>query len=302
MRIHRMLSIICPVSLAAALAVAPTRANPNENSLIRVGMLATMFKEVKPAMFQAMAKPFYSLVEEQTGLRGELVLVPTPDEMREQMDAGKIQFGVFHGFEFAWMKQKQPALQPLMLAAPQFRPLRAMLVVNTVSDATGFADLKGKTLAMPTNSREYSQLYLNRSCEALGSPAPAFFAKINTPKNAEEALHDVADNETVQAAVVDGLAIQGYAERYPGRAKQIKVVATSEIFPPSVVAYREGSVNVAMIQRFRDGMAKANMAPLGRQLFSLWLLSGFEPIPADFHKSMTDIMRVYPPPNAIAKN
>ena len=41
----------------------------------------------------------------------------------------------------------------------------------------------------------------------------AFFAQITTPKTAEDALHDVADNKAVQAAVVDGAAIQCFNER-----------------------------------------------------------------------------------------
>jgi ABC-type phosphate/phosphonate transport system substrate-binding protein len=217
------------------------------------------------------------------------------------MDAGKIQFGVFHGFEFAWMKQKQPALQPLMIAAPQYRPIRSFLVVHATSTAKGFADLKGMTLALPHGSREYSRLYLERSCKELGQSPEAFFAQITTPKTAEDALHDVADNKTVQATVVDGSAIQCFTERNPGRSKRVKIIASSEIFPPSVVAYREGSLDTEVIHRFRDGMSKAHTTPLGRQLLSLWLMTGFEPIPADFPKAMADIVKSYPPPGETPK-
>ena len=59
---------------------------------------------------------------------------------------------------------------------------------------------------------------------------------------------------TKNAAVVDGAAIQCFNERNPGRAKKIKVVVSSEIFPPSVVAYRDGSLDTEVVRRFRDGM------------------------------------------------
>src|SRR6478672_2454141 len=137
MRTKRLAIIVGPLAVGLALLASPTVAlEPAAPPPVRIGMLNSMFKDVKPAMFNALAKPFYSLVETQTGLKSELQLVPSADELRVQLDAGKIQFGVFHGFEFAWMKLKQPALQPLMLAAPQHRPLRVYLVVHSSSPAT----------------------------------------------------------------------------------------------------------------------------------------------------------------------
>jgi ABC-type phosphate/phosphonate transport system substrate-binding protein len=301
MRMQRLIILVCPLALGAALAVAPSRAAPPAASTVRIGMLSSMFKDVPPAMFNALSAPLYSLVQAQTGLKSDLVLVPTPDELWQQMDEGKIQFGVFHGFEFAWMKQKQPALHALMIAAPQYRPIRVFLVVHSTSTASEFGDVKDKALAFPTGSREYSKLFLDRSCLALGKPAEAFFAKVTRPKTAEDALHDVVDNTTVQAAVVDGAAIQSFTERNPARAKRIKVIATSEVFPPSVVAYRDGSLDADVIRRFRDGMSNAHSTQLGRQLLSLMLMNGFEPIPSDYAKALADIAKAYPPPGEEAK-
>jgi ABC-type phosphate/phosphonate transport system substrate-binding protein len=260
-----------------------------------------MFKDVKPAMFNALAKPFYSLVESQTGLKSELLLVPSADEMRQQLENGKLQLGVFHGFEFAWMRLKQPALHPLMIAAPQHRPLRAYVIVHSTSTAGSLADLKGQTIAVPGGTREHTRLFLTRSCETLGQPPEAFFGQITRPKTAEDALHDVVDNETVQATVVDVAGLQCFKERNPGRFKQLKVIATSEVFPESVVAYREGATDADVIRRFRDGMSNAHATPLGRQLLSLWTMTGFEPIPPDYPQKLDTIMRTYPPPGVAVK-
>src|SRR5439155_19922206 len=249
----------------------------------------------KPGMFDIQAKPFRLLVEAQTGLKSELLLVPTADELRRKMEAGTIQLGMFHGFELAWMRLKQPALRPLTIVAPE-DPIRAFLVVHGSSPATGFADLRGKTLALPTGSRAHSRLYLERSSETLGRPPESFFTRIATPKTTEEALHDVADNGEVNAAVVDSSAMQRFTERNPGRAKRIKVVATSEVFPPSVVAYREGSHDADVLRRFRDGMSRAHTTVLGRQLLSLWLMTRFESVPADYPKALSEIAAAYPPP------
>jgi ABC-type phosphate/phosphonate transport system substrate-binding protein len=302
MRIPRLATILCPLAAGLAALAGPTRAlEPAGPGPVRIGMLNSMFKDVKPAMFNALAKPFYSLVESQTGLKSELLLVPTPDDMRQQLDAGKLQFGVFHGFEYAWMRLKQPALQPLMIAAPQHRPLRAYVVVHTTSTATGLADLKGQALAVPKGNREHARLFLARSCEALGTPPEAFFGQMTVAKTAEDALHDVADAETVQAAVVDVAGLQCFKERNPGRFKRLKVLVTSEVFPESVVVFREGGLDGDVVRRFRDGMAAANTTPLGRQLLSLWTMTGFEPIPPGYQQALEGILRTYPPPGAPLK-
>jgi ABC-type phosphate/phosphonate transport system substrate-binding protein len=294
MRIQPFAIVVFLLAVGLAAAGDPTRPEPPAVPM-RIGMLASMFRHAKPEMFDVQAKPFRSLVESQTGLKSELQLLPTADELRRKIEAGTIQLGLFHGFEFAWVQLKQPALHPLTIVAPE-HPIQAFLVVPSSSPATGFADLRAKTLALPTGSRAHSRLYLERSCEALGRPPEAFFARITTPKTAEEALHDVADNGEVNAAVVDETAIQCFTERNPGRAKRVKVIAKSEVFPPSVVAYREGSLDADVVRRFRDGMSHAHTTVLGKQLLSLWLMSRFEPTPADYPKALSDIAAAYPPP------
>jgi len=290
--------------LAVGLAVLTARAPAHEPAaagLVKIGMLATMFRDVKPAVFLALSRPFHSLVESQTGLKSELVLVPSPDELRQQLDSGKLQFGVFHGFEFAWMKQKTPGLQALMIAAPQHRPLRAFLVVNVDSPAKGLADLKGKTLAVPTGTREYSRLFLARECQSRGQLPEAFFAQVTAPPTPDDALHAVVDGTTVQAAVVDGSTLAGYAQRYSGRSKRLRVLEESESFPESVVAYEPGKVDGDTVRRFQHGMSSAHATPLGRQLLSLWAMAGFQPIPADYAQQLAEIAKAYPPPASSPK-
>jgi ABC-type phosphate/phosphonate transport system substrate-binding protein len=110
-------------------------------------------------------------------------------------------------------------------------------------------------------------------------------------------LHDVADNTDVQATVVDGAAIQCFTERNPGRAKRVKIIATSEVFPESVVAFRQGLIDGDVVRRFRDGMNTAHATPLGKQLMSLLAMSGFQPIPPGYTQQLVNIAKAYPPPD-----
>jgi ABC-type phosphate/phosphonate transport system substrate-binding protein len=258
-------------------------------------MPQAMFRDVKPAMFAALTKPFYSLVETQTGLKSELVLVGNPDDMRQQLANGQLHFGVFHGFEFAWMKQKDPQLKPLMVAAPTHRPIKAYLVVAASNPVKSVCELRGKTLALATGTKEHSRVFIDRRCQAEGARPSEFFGSIVQPVNGETALHDVCDDK-VQAAVVDGTAMQCFADRFPGRAKKLRVLAESQAFPLSVVAIRDGAIEPQVLARFTNGMSKANTTPMGRQLMGLMQMTGFEPVPADYDQQLAEIAKAFPPP------
>ena len=230
----------------------------------------------------------------QTGLKSDLQLIQTPDEMREKLESGKLQLGVLNGFEFAWMKQKSPTLQALMVAAPQIRPLRGLIVVSQNCAARSLADLKGKTVAMPIGTREYVRLFLSRQCQAFGNLPDTFFAQITKPLTPDASLHDVVDDK-VQAAVVDGGMFQNYTANYSGRAKRLRVLISSENFPESVVVYSPGKVDPDTIRRFRQGMSTAHATPLGQRLLSLWSMAGFQPIPPDYDQQLADCLKAYPP-------
>jgi ABC-type phosphate/phosphonate transport system substrate-binding protein len=302
---RRLLTVVSVFALTVAIAPWPTLAlEPSPETApdpIRIGMPAAMFRDVKPAMFAALAKPFYSMVEAQTGLKGDLVLVASPDEMRQQLNNGQLQLGVFHGFEFAWMQQKDPTLKPIMVAAPVHRPLKAYVVVSCNNNsANNLGDLRGKRLALANGTREHARIFVDRRCQNEGCTPSKFFDAITNPNTAETALHEVYDNK-VQAAIVDGAALQCFAERYPARAKRLRAVAESQPFPMSVVAIHDGAIPPATLAKFKDGMVKANSTPVGRNLMGLMQMAGFEPVPADYNQQLADIVKLYPPPGEAPK-
>src|SRR5437870_4561671 len=188
----RRFALIIPI-FALALAFPapwPGFALAPSTAPVKLGMPQAMFRDVPPSMFSAVLKTFYPLVESQTGLKSEVILVSSPDEMRQQLNDGKLQFGVFHGFEFAWMKQKDPNLKPVMVAAPVHRPLKAYVVVASTSPAKSICDLRGKRLALPNGTREHSRIFVDRQCQCQGNLPSQFFEQITTPNTAETALHD----------------------------------------------------------------------------------------------------------------
>jgi ABC-type phosphate/phosphonate transport system substrate-binding protein len=122
-----------------------------------------------------------------------------------------------------------------------------------------------------------------------------FFGKITNPATVEDALDDVVDG-VAQVCVVDSVALDCYKRRKPGRFAKLKIAHSSEIFPAAVVAYRTEILDEATRARFRDGMMNANRTARGRWLMTLWKLTGFEPVPPDYDRTLTEIAKAYPAP------
>ena len=292
--------VLGAVALLAGLSLIPSSDLGAANHFahmgtVRIGMIATLFSDVPQPIVMAMMQPFAALMESQTGVNGELVACGDADNLGQQLTDDKVQLGVFHGIEFAWARQKHPELRPLMIAVNQHRYLQGLLVVRADSKVGNFGDLEKKTLAFSNQTREHCQLFLRRHClEAKKEPAN-FFCKINNPANVEDALDDVVDG-VVQATVVDGVALECYKRRQPGRFTKLKILLSSELFPAAVVAFRPGILDDDVLKRFREGMINANRSVVGRQLMTLWKLTGFEDIPADYDKVLTEIVKAYPAP------
>jgi ABC-type phosphate/phosphonate transport system substrate-binding protein len=276
-------------------ALGPTHAEAPSKP-IRIGLLATMFRSGKPTLFAAFKKPFSALVLSQTGLQSELVMATNVDELGQWLAEGKLNFGLCHGFEFAWIKQQQPNLEPLMIAAPVHKPLKGYLVVSAVNAAKTLQDLKGKSVALPNGIHETARLYAARECDVPREGSSRVFDEITKPVNSETALHDVYEDK-VQAAVVDSAGLQCFAERYPARSKRIRKLAESQAFPMTVIVAREGALEPDILRRFREGMARAGQVPDGRQLMALMHSTGFEPLPADYERQLDTIAKSYPSPS-----
>lgn len=278
--------------LAAMVAMAAT---PSDNT-VRIGMLKSMFREVSPALFQAMSVPFQSVVESQTGLKGQLVIIDNAELMRQKLTEGELQLGVFHGFEFAWMKMKEQKLEPLMLVSVNPNMLQAVVVVQKDCPAKGVAECRGQKLAIPTSTREHTRLFLQRRLRHCGAKScQEFFPTSAEPTSIEDALDDVVDGVT-QVAVTDRAALQMFERRKPGRYARLRVLESSEPFPPSVIAFGQGNVDKSVQDKFRGGMATAHNTALGKHLMGLMKISGFEPVPANFDQRMAETVKAYPPP------
>src|SRR5262249_4562699 len=159
------------VLLAAAVVLMPEPSAGEELNArpVRIGIPSTFLRDLPETMVQASLRIFRSLLESQTGLRGEVVRTDEALDTAEQLAADKIHVGLFHGFEYAWAHDKHDDLKPLVIAINKQEKLRANLVVPADAPLKGFSDLKGKSVAVSCQSRGHCRLYLERLCSREGS-------------------------------------------------------------------------------------------------------------------------------------
>jgi ABC-type phosphate/phosphonate transport system substrate-binding protein len=294
-----MMRFLCLGLLAAGLVgllmEAQAIGDEPKVTTVKIGLSNSLFRDNPEARSEKATRPFKSLLEAQTGLKGEAIPSIKPDDLAQQLKGGKLQLAIFQGFEFAWARQKDADLKPLMLAVNQQQHQRALIVVRNDNAAASLADVKGKTIAAPRRNREYCQLFLDRRCAAAGNAPKDFFAKIPTPTTPEEAV-DAVVNGQVDAALTDSHFLDWYKKQKPTRFDRLKVIEKSEVFPATVVAYRAGALDETTLRRLREGMVSAKDNPRGVELMTLCQMTSFDPVPDDYDKLLTEIAKAYPAP------
>jgi len=195
------------------------------------------------------------------------------------------------GFEYAWAREKQPGLRPLALAINVHRYPTAHVVVKRDNPVKDIAGLKGQSLTVPSSSPGLVYLFLERKA---GAKLDDFFAKVARPDNIEDALDDVVDG-IIQVAATDRAALETLKRRKPARFAQLREVAHSQPFPPPVIVYQDKTLDDATLRQFREGLLGAGRKEKGQTMLTLFRLTGFEAVPADFDKILADTRKAYPP-------
>ena len=292
-----MLGTVALILVAAGFVpgapVGPLDGGDAGDGSIKIGMVQGMFRDVQPAMVQALSKPLRDLIQKQTGLTGEVEIVPDALTLADRMKAKRYHLGVYHGFEFAWVQGNNPDLIPLVITVPPARRLQACVVVQKESKLATLADLKDDTVMVPRGTKAHCLLYLD--AQRGGLPLTCAKPQFKPAMTSEEALDGVVQGD-LPATLVDISAFVGYQNLQPGASKQLRMLCESELFPATVIAYRKGSLDENTVGRIRKLLVEAHQTPAGKPLMMLWNLKGFENVPADYSTQLDGIGKAYPAP------
>jgi len=149
-------------------APSAEKATASASSTIPIAVPGAFFRDLPSAIAKTLTGPLKKLVETQTGFGAEIVLGDGHEDLARLLEENKVQLAVMHGFEYAWIKDKHPALKPLLLAVGEPRQIRAYLVTAADSPAKSIQDLAGKTLVVPPLCKQHTLLFLDRQCRECG--------------------------------------------------------------------------------------------------------------------------------------
>ena len=251
-----------------------------------------MFKDVPKAMVDAAARPFQTMIQEKAGVKGSVEVVPNYKILAEKISAGTLDIGIFHGFEYAWVKDT-PGLVPLVATLPKCGKVQACLVVHKDSNVLDPKDLKGACIVVPASSKAHCYMYLERLREKLppGDCCPAKTPGL-TP---QEALSEVA-NERADAALVDVSSLIVLEKEAPATFRNLRVLVQSEVLPSAVVVYRKDALDPKMVARVRTGLIDCVNTGPGKLFAMFWQLKGFEDVSPAYHAHVAKSLAAYPAP------
>lgn len=264
-------------------------------SELKIGLPRPMFKDVPQAMVNAAARPFQTMIQDKAGIKGSVEVVDDYKALADKIATGKIDIGVFHGFEYAWIKDT-PGLIPLVATVPNCGKVQACLVVRIDSKIIDPKDLKGSCVLVPAMSKAHCHMYLDRLREKLpaGDCCPVKRGNL-TP---QDALGEVANSEGDDpvAAIVDVASLVALERALPGCYKRLRIVAQSELLPSAVVVYRKEALDAATVTKIRNGLIDCVNTPIGKMFALFWQLKGFEDVSPAYHAHVAKSLAAYPEP------
>lgn len=293
--IRRVRLLILFSGIGLVLGLSSTPRSPAESPAeVRLGIVETLFRNYHKSAIEYVTVPLRTLVQTQTGLAGRLDSPVAPMTLAKQLQDKQVDLAIFHGFEFAWARQKHPQLQALLVVSnPQ--PFQAQLIVAKNRKFTAPGDLKGKGLALPRQTREHAYLFLQRRCVEPNTDLEKHFNGITRTVDAIDALDMVVDG-SADAALIDRAQLEAYSKSEPENFTKLHVLVQSEVFPAGVIACCQGGLTEERLQRIRTGMTSAHKTTQGQDLLKLCRMNGFELPPADFDQTLQAIARAYPAP------
>ena len=266
---------VCGLSSCAVLALvviavgqdAPPAPPPNPPPIlseVRIGFPEPLFKDVPKAFINAAVGPFQKMIHKEIGMSGSMKICQDYSEVADDLKNAKIELAVFHGFEFAWVKNN-PAIIPLVITSPSCGKVQACLVVHANNKAKSPQQLKGACVGVPRGTKAHCTMFLKHLQETADiaegdCSAMPWKSEGLTP---HEVLDDVVTGKC-EAALVDIAHLETYHKFKPGLGKQLKVLSESELLPPAVIVCRKGALTDAQLQKVREGLLNCHKTPSGR--------------------------------------
>lgn len=270
-------------------------AEPAPIDTLRIGTTGALASATREGREASALETLRDFIKSETGFTNEIVRQKGWSQAAAGVAQGQLHLGFFQGYEFAWAQEKFPTLKPLALAVNVYRYPTVHVVVQRNDAAKSFADLQGRTLALPPGGGTYVHQFLDQQSQKQGKPTNGYFSQVTMAATVEDALDDLVDGK-VQVAAAERVALEAFKRLKPGRFARLKEVTHSEPYPPPLLAYQPGVLDEATLQKFRTGLLRAGRTDRGQTLMTHFRLTGFEVPPPDFDRVTAETRKTNPLP------
>ena len=255
----------------------PPPLEPKEVS-IRVGIARSTYRTREPEEVLSAVQPFIDLVQREVNVRGEPVLYDTAEGVYFGLLDGEVQMAISHVFDYwlvrswfadspdngtillAWAQPARPRTGEADADFPGVRGTSIEIVVGESSPLQGFADLKGKRLAVAVNAPHGPGTFLT-SLLAEGGYAldQPFFAGVSLRRYPKDALIDVIKGKADAACVEQGTV--GALDRFYGIERRLRTLAVSPRYNVDVLYT---TLNNVATHRTEIELTQSQLTTLGK--------------------------------------
>lgn len=280
-----LLSTLSGSALLAASRII--QASPDEP--VKVALLESVFAGQDRARVVEQIKPFAEIIQKDTGTKAVFDVMSLA-QMEGDFKSGKVQLAILTGLEYAWLHAENKDAQALLVASIDTGATRTVVVTKQDDVAKELKDLSGASVAVPDRVPYLTEYYLKKQT---GQAYDKAF-KLAKSGNVDETLEQVLDGKA-RAAIVTGAGLDVFKERKgPARAKKLKTIHESPDFPQATVMYNEKHADKAALEKFRNALLKSTEKPEGARVLTLFRLKGFEAVPENFEKLVTETAKAFP--------
>src|SRR5438034_2472969 len=112
----RAIPLVFGLGALLAIPAAVVTGQQGKLDVLRIGSSGTLTGEQKAAKEKSALETLKVFIKDETGLDNEILRQKDWRELAGKKAKGKLQVGVFQGYEYAWAREKYPELKPLALA------------------------------------------------------------------------------------------------------------------------------------------------------------------------------------------
>ncbi|MGE3805787.1 MAG: phosphate/phosphite/phosphonate ABC transporter substrate-binding protein [Gemmataceae bacterium] len=299
-RARQFLVVLVPLLAALVLVTAQPDVAANAARNVRISISRALFRDMPEPIVLASIEPLGKILSQATGMRGTMTVADDGAELAEKLADQEIDVAIFDGVEFAWARQGDQRLCPLMITVNLEKSVRAFIITRSGDGHKDLGDLEDGRFFLAKNTRQHCLLFLEQECQRRGQSAEDFLVELCQKETAEEALDDLVDGKG-DAVLIDNASFACYQQRKPARAKKLSILVQSIEFPSAVLACHKGGLEQGTVTKVQRSLGELDDSALGRQLLTLWKLQAFEKVPREFDQLLERVARDYPAPETYKK-